>query len=123
MPVTRALVDIEIENNSTWIDAFQFGVVGDTSWSLTGQNFRLDVKGNRDQVSALLSITSGAGTIVVDDVIQRVIHFNVPETAIAAALPPGEYVYELMMYDNSSPAIRVPLMGGTLRVKQGITGG
>ena len=123
MPVTRALVDIEIENNSTWIDAFQFGVVGDTSWSLTGQNFRLDVKGNRDQVSALLSITSGAGTIVVDDVIQRAIHFNVPETAIAAALPPGEYVYELMMYDNSSPAIRVPLMGGTLRVKQGITGG
>ena len=121
--VTKAKVNLVIDNNMTWIDAFQFGTVGDTTWSFTGQNFRLDIKGNRDQTAALLSLTSGAGTIVVDDVVQRILHVNVPESAIVAVLLPGEYVYELMMYDNSVPAVRVPLMGGRLIVNQGITGG
>lgn len=123
MSVTRARVDIAIENNATWLDAFLFGTQGDTSWSFVGQNFRLDVKGNKDQSAALLSLTTGAGTIIVDDVIARILHLNVPETAIVAALEPGEYIYELVMYDNSSPAVRVPLMGGQLVVLQGIVGG
>ena len=53
--VTKAKVNLVIDNNMTWIDAFQFGTVGDTTWSFTGQNFRLDIKGNRDQTAALLS--------------------------------------------------------------------
>ena len=123
MALTRARVDIAIENNATWMDAFQFGTIGDTSWNFSGQNFRLDVKGNVDQSAALLSLTSGAGTIVVDDVTQRILHLNVPETAVSAALQPGEYIYELVMYDGSTPAVRVPLMGGQLLVLQGIAGG
>lgn len=123
MAITRATVNLVIENNATWLDAFQFGTVGDTTWSFVGQNFRLDVKGNKDQTAALLSLTSAAGTIVVDDVVQRVLHLNVPETSITAALHPGEYIYELVMFDNSVPAVRVPLMGGKLIVEQGIAGG
>ena len=111
MSVTRARVDIAIQNNATWEDAFVLGTAGDTSWNFVGQKFRLDVKGNVDQTVALLSLTSDAGTIVVDDVIQRILHLNVPETSIVAALLPGEYIYELVMFDLSVPAVRVPLDG------------
>ena len=123
MAITRARVDLVIQNNATWLDAFQFGTVGDLTWNFTGQNFRLDVKGNRDQTATLLSLTTGAGTIVVDDVTQRILHLNVPEASITSVLLPGEYIYELVMYDNSTPVVRVPLMGGELRVEQGIAGG
>jgi hypothetical protein len=122
--ITRATVDIEIQSNATWLDAFQLGTVGDTSWSFVGQNFRCDVKVNRDAASSLITMTTANGQVIIDDPIQRVLHFNVPETALAAAgILPGNYVYELVMYDNSTPAIRVPMMGGKLRVKIGIAGG
>lgn len=121
--ITRAEVDIVIENNMTWLDAFQFGTVGDTSWNFVGQTFRLDVKGNKDQSVALLSLTTGAGTIVVDDTTQRILHLDVPEASVSAALEPGEYIYELVMIDGSTPAVRVPLMGGKLIILQGIAGG
>jgi hypothetical protein len=124
MAVTTALVDIEILNNGTWIDAFQFGTVGDTSWSFTGQNFRLDIKGNRDQAVPLLSLLSTGGTpqIIVDDAVQRILHVNVTDTVITTNLPPGEYVYDFVMFDGQTPPVRVPLMAGRIRVDQGITG-
>jgi hypothetical protein len=122
MAVTAARVDMVILNNATWIDAFQFGTVGDTSWNFNGQSFRMDIKGNNDQVTFLLSLTSGAGTIVVDDPIARILHLNVQDTVVAAALLPGEYQYDFVMIDGSVPPVRVPLMQGEVKVKQGITG-
>jgi hypothetical protein len=122
MAQTAARVDMEISNNATWNDAFQFGVAGDTSWNFSGQNFRLDIKGNKDQSSALLTISTDLTTIVVDDITQRILHFNVQDTAIRAALVPGDYVYDLVMYDFSTPPVRVQLMSGKLKVTQGITG-
>ena len=97
MAQTSARVDMEITNNATWNDAIIFGVAGDTSWNFSGQNFRLDVKGNKDQPAALLTISTGLATIVVDDINQRILHFNVQDTVIAAALVPGDYVYDLVM--------------------------
>lgn len=120
---TCARVDLLIFDNVTFEDAFQFGTTGDTSWSFTGQNFRMDIKGSPDDAAALLSITSGAGEIVVDDAVQRILHFNVPEATLTAALTPGDYVYDLIMYDNSTPAVRVGLMRGCLTVCHGISGG
>lgn len=122
MARTSAKVDMVITNNATWEDAFQFGVVGDTSWNLAGQNFRLDIKGNKEQIDPLLTLSSVAGTIVVDDTTQRIIHLNVRDIVLAAALVPGEYVYDLVMFDFSTPPIRVVLMEGKVRVTQGITG-
>lgn len=120
---TCARVDLLIFDNVTFEDAFQYGVTGDTTWSFTGQNFRMDIKGSEEDTTFLLSLTSGAGEIVVDDAVTRVLHFNVPEATISAALTPGEYVYDLVMYDGSTPAVRVGLMRGTLCVVHGITGG
>ena len=120
---TCARVDLLIFDNLTFEDAFQYGVAGDTTWSFTGQNFRMDIKGSEEDNTFLLSLTSGAGQIVVDDAVNRVLHFNVPETIISAALTPGEYVYDLVMYDGSTPAVRVGLMRGRLCVSHGITGG
>jgi len=128
--VTRADVDITVQNNVTWNDAFQFDPPDtyDTddvppAWNFTGQNFRLDIKGNPEDATDLLSITSGAGQIVVDDAINRILHMNVPETTLSAALVPGRYFYDLIMYDGSSPAIRQVLMGGRFNYSIGITGG
>jgi hypothetical protein len=121
-PQTSAYVDIATSTNVTWEDAFQFGTPGDTSWSFNGQNFRLDIKGNKIQTSPLLSISSGAGQIVVDDPVQRVLHTLVPETVIGI-LVPGEYEYDLIMFDNLSPPTRIALMHGKFRLQEGITGG
>lgn len=118
---TAALVDITIPNNATWSDAFMFGVVGDTSWDLTGQAFKLEVKASHNDITPLATFTSAGGTIVVDDLVQRVIHMNVPDTTIVTDLPVGQYVYDLIMFDGSSPAIRVQLMTGHIFVRQGVT--
>lgn len=126
VPASSANVDIAVANNATMNDAFQFdapvpGVTG-PAWSLSGQSFRLDVKPNHEQAT-LLSITSAAGQIITDDVALRILHFNVPETVIAAALVPGTYIYDLIMFDGSVPPVRVPLMHGRFVVTDGITGG
>jgi hypothetical protein len=119
--VTSALVDLQIDDNSTWMDAFQFGTPGDTTWVLTGQSFELDVQLNPYDLVPLLHLDSTSGRIVIDDVVQRVIHFNVNPTDIQANLRPGVYVYDLVMVSTSAPPIRIPLMHGSLTVTRGIT--
>lgn len=122
MANTSAIVNMEIPNNATWEDAFRFGDEDDISWTFTGQSFRMDIKGNSDADVVLLTMSTDNGRIVVDDVNARILHFNVPDTVIQAALVPGEYVYDLIMYDASLPSIRVLLMAGKVCVTQGITG-
>ena len=103
------------------MDAFQFGTPGDTTWTLTGQKFEMDVQLNYYDATPKLSLTSTAGKIVIDDVIQRVIHLNVDPATLQGALQPGTYVYDLVMLDASVPPVRVPLMHGDVCVSQGVT--
>jgi hypothetical protein len=117
---TSAQVDIAIDNNGTWSDAFQFGTEGDTTWDLNNQTFECDVQRNAYDVVPMLSLSSANGRIMIDDVIQRVIHFNVAPAIIQAALSPGVYVYDLVMVDGAT-SVRVPLMHGRLTVTQGVT--
>lgn len=117
---TSAHVDMAIDNNGTWMDAFQFGTPDDFSWVLNS-NFEMDVQANRYDLTPLLSLSTTNGRIVVDDVNQRVIHLNVSPIDIQANLRPGEYVYDLVMLDNSTPPIRTVLMHGTVTVTQGTT--
>lgn len=124
--ITAAHIDFVVQTNQTFEDAIQFGTAGDTSWSLSGQNFRMDLKPNKfiNPQVPLLSITSGAGQIVVLDPIQRIVQFNVPETVFSAAgVIPGNYDYDFIMYDTSVPAVRVPLMHGKFKMRQGVSGG
>lgn len=125
-PASSARVDLVAAINATFNDALQFdppvpGVTG-PAWSFTGQNFRLDVTPNHE-TAPLLSITSAAGQIVVDDVTLRILHFNVPESVIAGALIPGDYLYDFIMFDGSVPPVRVPIAHGRFIVTDGITGG
>lgn len=120
-PATVATVNMTVLNVGTWRDAFQFGTAGDTTWSFTSQTIHMDVKASSDDTLALLSLTTANGRIIVDDATQRILHFNVDETTLQAALHPGDYVYDLVMLDGSSPAIRVPLMQGTVTIQQGVT--
>jgi hypothetical protein len=166
--LSRAIVDIIIQNNATWEDAFQFGdpddvadtvvynalvtaynnavtyananpnsvaaakavdAAGDArdaavvaSWNFVSQTFRLDVKAAATDGAALLSLTTGNGYIVVDDTTKRILHFNVPGSVVASSLPVGRYVYDLIMLDGSTPAVRVALMSGAVTVVQGVTG-
>lgn len=121
MAQTAACVDIYASNNVTLQDAFQFGVVGDTTWSFTGQNFKLEVKASREDTAPLMTLTSAGGSIIVDDVVERILHLNQDEAALQAALPCGEYVYDLVMFDNAGTPIRVLLMHGRLFLSQGVT--
>lgn len=117
---TAAIVDLVAANTVTFQEAWQFGLPTDT-WTFTGQNFRMEVKASRDDSAALVTWTSTGGTIVVTDAINRILNMNVPESAIQAALPVGEYVYDLVMYDGSAPPVRSLLMQGRLHVTQGVT--
>jgi len=148
-PPTSSRVDIGTSNNVTWIDSFQFDPPGPTGgtycspwwaagvtanqWGFTGQNFRMDIKGNKEQAAPLLSLFSPQ-MIVVDDPTNRILHTNVPEGVLTGAvtgatgasgagLIPGQYIYDFIMFDNSSPAVRVALMHGWFTVHDGITGG
>jgi hypothetical protein len=119
--VTSARVDLRIDDNSTWMDAFQFGEPDDTTWTLTGQSFELDVQRTPYDAVPLLHLDTAGGRIFIDDVVQRVIHFNVSPDVIQTALRPGEYVYDLVMLDGSTPPVRVALMHGSLFVSRGVT--
>lgn len=126
-PPSSAHIQIITASNATFNEAYQFdppqpGVTPPT-WTLFN-HFRLDVKYAYDLISpTLCSFTSDAGQIVIDDAVQRIIHFVVPETSIVPPLVPGNFVYDLIMFDDSVPAIRVPLMHGEFVVTQGVTGG
>jgi hypothetical protein len=122
--VTSALTNMRIDNNATWQDAFQFGTQGDTTWSLAGQGFELDVQLTPFDTAPLLSLSTANGRIVIDDTVQRVIHFDVDPADIQSSLTPGIYIYDLVMVSTSNPAPpadRTILMHGTLRVNQGVT--
>lgn len=124
-PPTSAHVKIVVAINATFQDAYQFDppVAGVTppTWTLS-PNFRMDIKAYFNG-PMLLSFTSAAGQIVVDDPVNRLIHTNVPESVLQSMLVPGTYRYDLIMYDNSVPPIRVQLMHGEFVVKDGVTGG
>jgi hypothetical protein len=117
---TSAQVDMSVDNNGTWSDAFQFGTIGDPTWTLVNQSFECDVQRNAYDQVPLLSLSTANGRIMVDDVVQRVIHFNVPADDIQAALSPGVYVYDLVMVDTVT-SVRVPLMHGKFTITQGVT--
>jgi len=117
---TSAEVNIVIGNGTTWQDAFQFGQPGDFTWQLT-TNWEMEIKLDRFQTTPLLNPSTANGQIVVDDINQRVIHLNVGPATIQAALMPGVYVFDLVMFDGSTPAIRTVLMHGQLRVIQGVS--
>lgn len=118
MAGTAAIVNMKISDNATWQDAFRFGALGDTSWSFTGQSLKCEVKASRSDVTPLLTAQTSDGSIVVDDAVARVMHFNVPDTAL---LPVAEYVYDLIMFDTSTPPVRTLLMEGKLTIKKGVT--
>jgi len=117
---TSAEVNIVIGNGATWQEACQFGQPGDITWQLT-YNWEMEIKLDRYQPTPLLNPSSANGQIIVDDINQRVIHLNVGPAIIQATLQPGIYVYDLIMFDGSTPAIRTVLMHGTIRVVQGVS--
>jgi len=117
---TSAEVNIVIGNGTTWQDAFQFGQPGDFTWQLN-PNWEMEIKLDRYQLTPLLNPSTANGQIVIDDINQRVIHMNVSPSTIQAALQPGMYVFDLIMFDNSTPAVRTVLMHGSLRVVQGVS--
>src|ERR1700730_5331583 len=119
LPLTR--VDIEIANNVWWDDAFQFGDPNDFTWTLNGLNFYLGIKHTFDDVAPFLTYTSAAGQIGVQDPLKRILGVLLPGPAIrngTIPLPPGKYVYDLIMVAMSNGQTD-GLMYGELHVKQG----
>jgi len=121
---TSALVNFRISNDATWNDAIQFGPMADgTEWSFpVGGTFLMDVKRNRYDVAPLLQLSTANGRIVNLSSTLRLIQFNVAITDILASLPPGDYVYSLILDDPiTTPSQRTQLMHGDVCVGQGPT--
>jgi hypothetical protein len=120
MALTAARANLSYLDSGDFYDAFRFGTVGDTSWSFTNKTFHMDIKGSADDDSALLTLTSGNGRIVVDDAATRVLHLYVSQADWEAALVPGCYVYDLVMIDGDT-TVRTPLMYGSIEDTRGVT--
>ena len=127
---TASQVDVVTANNVTWEDAIQFdppgavpGVTGPT-WTFQNQNFRMDVKTNINATGPIASWTSSNNQIIVQDINNRILSMNVPESQYSLlGMVPGTYLYDFIMYDGSVPPIRVMLMRGKFVLQEGITGG
>lgn len=119
-PPSSAHVDINTPDNATFSEAFQFDDAAVTYWNFTSKTFRMDIKANRWVSANLISLTSGAGQIVVDDAALRVLHFNVSDAVLNAAMPTGKYVYDLIMIDGAG--VRTQIMHGEFWFSHGVTG-
>ena len=119
---TVSQVNLVVPNNVWWTDAFQFGVVGDTSWSFAHMYFLCDLKADPPQALADLPLSSEASppTILVLDEINRILQFEVTDLVLRAALVVQPYSYDLVMV-NATTGERDLLMIGTITVTQGIT--
>jgi hypothetical protein len=94
-----------------------------SAWNFNGESFRLDIKANKWATAALLSLTSAAGQIIIQDPINRILQMNVPESVFTGVVVPGSYPYELMMFNSANPSIRTPLMHGKFTLTHGVAGG
>lgn len=111
------------------------------AWTLNGQNFKFSIKSNWLQVNPLMTIDSGKTgqqLVIIQDAISRIISTSVPDNvlfgsaytggitgvtgATGVGLIPGNYCYDLVMYDQSVPPIKIGLMHGrfVLQVGQGV---
>ena len=118
-----ATVTFSIMNNAWFLNAFRFGVLGDTSWSFTGKHFLCDLKSDPSVTKpdlSLSSLTPSPATILVLDPVVRVLQFNVTDLLIRSKLQLGPYQFDLIMVDNVTGE-RDTLMSGTITVDQGVT--
>jgi hypothetical protein len=114
-------VDFLVANNVTWDDQLQFGYPDDQTWSFTGASFLLGIMPPPPASTPppVLELSSTGGTITVVDQVLRILALNVPDATIQQYLPPGWYVYDLIMVSPSGA--RDALCGGKIHVIQGVT--
>lgn len=124
-----ATVNFAVKTSAWLTDQFRFGVVGDTSWSFTNKYFLCDFKQDPSQSTPDLSLSSQpvAGVniditngIIVVDVVQRILKFNVTDKQLQDYMQLGPESYDLIMVDQTTGE-RDPLMTGVLTVDQGVT--
>src|ERR1019366_9510639 len=89
MAQTAADVDIFIQDNATFQDAFKFLPPVGGALNLTGMSFTMAVKASRDDSVALVTFTSPT-QIVTADAVNCIINFNVVDTTIQLDLPAAE---------------------------------
>ncbi len=114
-------VEIVIQSNVFWDDAFQFGLADDQTWNFVGMSFLLDLKVHRSDTNPVLSLNSSGGTILVQDPINRILSMYVSDLVLRAALAPDTtYEYDLIMVNNATGQ-RDALMYGTVKFVYGVT--
>lgn len=119
-------VDFVLTTNATWDDQLQFGYPDDQSWNFVDCSFLLGV--NLWSVyemqpavppTPIVEFTSAGGTIEILDVTNRILALNVPDSTIQSLMPPGSYVYDLIMVNSDSS--RNTLCWGKIEVSAGVT--
>lgn len=126
-----AKVDIALQNNASWADGFQFGDPADFTWSFSGCKFFLDAKINQTDTTPVMSLSSDAGTIVISDVVNRILVTSLPYLVLQAAIvanpqsfsnpdQAAEWWYDLVM-ETTATGQRDILMYGQIRIYTGVT--
>jgi hypothetical protein len=127
-PITVAVVNMTIANNETWQFAFQFGAVGDTSWSFVDKDLYCDVKqaaGDDTPLLSMSSLLSPDNDLIIRDPVARLMQFNVAPNVVRNQLPVQstkgtDYVYDLIMVDQVIDNTQ-RLMTGIVTVINGVT--
>lgn len=104
-----------ITDNADWLQPLVFTDRGGAPYDMTGSTLRVDFKASRDDPAAVLSLTTGNGGIVSDDLANGAISLSIADFAVA----PGDYVGDLIRITGGA---REHLLDVTLNVVRGVTG-
>lgn len=103
--------------NQDWNDGFLVLDANGAAVDLTGADLRLMVRANATDTATLLSLTVGAGTLVLTVPTEGKLETNVPK-ATMETIAPGTYPYDLVRVTGGVWDMR---FGGFVTIRQGVT--
>lgn len=120
-PPTSAYYRFIVGKGSYFSEVMQFDDPDNTSWTLSGMTFRMEIKRSYEDDTPLIILQSADDKITIVDAVQRIIKFAVSNTDLQGALKVGTYFYDLIMIDAGGT--RTEMMHGEFVFANSITGG
>lgn len=97
--------DLEIKQGATWVMEFYYVDSTGTAINLTGYTARLQIRSDYEATSTLASLTSPSGGLVITGASGLVT--ATISAADTAALPAGQFVYDLEIISSGGVVTRM----------------
>ncbi len=104
-----------VTDNADWSQPLVFTDRNGAPYDLTGSTFRADFKADRDDVAAVISLTTANGGVASTDLANGAITLNLADFALS----PGSYVGDLIRIAGGG---REHMLDIELEVFKGVTG-